>query len=436
LDKKNLLQEEKEITMHRNRKVFSISVIFILSLIICLNLSPIYSKGKAKKTSKKHFIGKVIPGIDVLANNNFDLIKGKKVGLITNHTGLSRNGISDIDILFDTKECKLIALFGPEHGIRGTADEKVASGKDTKTGLPVYSLYGKNKKPSKEMLKDIDVLIFDIQDIGTRFYTYIGTMANTMKAAKENDIEFMVLDRPNPVGGKVEGAVATEDLCGKNTCIYPIPTRHGMTVGELAQLFNDHFKIGCKLEVIPMKNWERWMHYDETGLMWIDPSPNMKTLNGAILYPGLGISETTKLSCGRGTDRPFEMYGAPYIDKDKLAANLAKRKTPGLRFVPYSFIPTAKWHKFKGELCHGIFAIIYDRDILDSVTAGLHLIQAIHELNPEKHLELGGFKTETGDKNTWKMLTEDKKTPEEIVKIWEPQLKEFKKLSKKYYLYK
>jgi len=384
----------------------------------------------------KDLIGKVHPGVDVLKESGFELLKGKKVGLITNHTGLSRDGISDIDILHETDKCELVALFGPEHGIRGTADEKVADGKDGETGLPIYSLYGKTPQPTKEMLDGIDVLVFDIQDIGTRFYTYIGTMARCMRAAKENGKGFVVLDRPNPVNGdKVEGGVPTMDMCGRNTIIYPIPTRHGMTVGELAKMFNDHFKIGCDLTVVPMKNWKRWMYYDQTGLLWVHPSPNMKTLNGAILYPGLGIAETTRLSCGRGKDRPFEMYGAPYIDKEKLMKNLSERNTPGVRFVPYSFIPTAKYHKFKDELCHGVFAIIYDREKLDSVTAGLHMIQAIHENNPEEHKDLGGFKTETGDKETWKLLNEDKKTPEEIVAKWKPGIKEFKKLREKYLLY-
>lgn len=381
--------------------------------------------------------GNVLPGIDVLARHDFDVLAGKRVGLITNRTALSREGISDIDILFETKKCKLVALFGPEHGIRGTADEKVASGKDTKTGLPVYSLYGKTQKPTPEMLKDVDVLVFDIQDIGTRFYTYIGTMAKAMQAAKENGKQFVVLDRPNPVGGeKVEGAIPPKDLCGRNTCIYPIPTRHGMTIGELAKLFNDHFGIGCNLTVVPMENWERWMYYDQTGLLWVDPSPNMKTLDGAILYPGLGAGETTWISCGRGTDHPFEMYGAPYMDSAKLVANLNRRTIPGIRFVPYTFTPTAKYHKFRGQVCHGVYAIILDRRALDSVTAGLHMIQAMYETNPENYKELGGFKTETGDPTTWKKLTEEKMTPEQIVAGWKKDIDAFKNLRAKYLLYK
>jgi uncharacterized protein YbbC (DUF1343 family) len=390
----------------------------------------------SRESRGEEFIGKVYPGIDVLVEGGFESVKGKRIGLITNHTGLSREGKSDIDILFETEKCKIVALFGPEHGIRGTADEKVTNGKDEKTSLTIYSLYGKTQKPTKEMLEGVDVLVFDIQDIGTRFYTYIGTMAKCMQAAKEHGKKFVVLDRPNPVGGiKVEGGIPPMDMCGGNTCIYPIPTRHGMTIGELAKMFNEHFKIGCDLTVVPMKNWKRWMYFDETGLLWVNPSPNMKTLNGAILYPGPGSGETTLLSCGRGLDRPFEMYGAPFADADKVALNLSKRNTPGVRFVPYSFIPTAPYHRYKDELCHGVFAIVYDREALDSVTAGLHMVQAFYESHPDQYRQEGGYKTETGDPETWNLLTVEKKTPEKIVVRWKPGIEEFKKLREKYLLY-
>lgn len=381
-------------------------------------------------------IGNVYPGIDVLAERNFDILAGKRVGLITNHTGISRGNISDIDILYAAKEFKLVALFSPEHGIRGTADEKVASGMDEKTGLPIHSLYGATRKPTPEMLANLDVLVFDMQDIGTRFYTYIGTMAMAMQAAREQNKLFVVLDRPNPIGGlKVEGAIPPEKLCGGNTCIYPIPTRHGMTIGELARLFNEHFGIGCQLQVVPMKNWQRWMYLDQTGLLWENPSPNMKTLNGAILYPGPGSGETTTLSCGRGTDRPFEIYGAPFMDGQKIAENLARRITPGVRFVSYSHTPTAKYHQFQNVLCHGVFAIVYDRERLDSVTAGLHMVQAMYESHPDQYKELGGYKTETGDENTWRMLTEEKLTPEQIVARWQPDIDRFIELRKPFLLY-
>lgn len=380
--------------------------------------------------------GKTLPGIDVLAANEFDLLQGKTVGLITNHTGISKEGRSDIDILDESDKVNLVALFSPEHGIRGTADEKVGSENDEKTGLPIHSLYGATRKPTPEMLEGLEVLVFDIQDIGTRFYTYIGTMALAMEAAKENDVAFVVLDRPNVIGGeKVEGAIPPQDLCGGITCIYPIPTRHGMTIGELAKLFNDHFGIGCDLSVVEMDNWDRSMYFDETGLIWKHPSPNMKTISGAICYPGLGAAETTTLSCGRGTEVPFEIYGAPYADSVELMAKLQKVEIPGIEFEPITFTPTAKYHKFRGEECYGVKANLTDRKNLDVVTAGLYMVQAFQECNPENYQELGGFKTETGDPETWKMLTQQKMKPEEIVALWQPKIDEFKAVRSKYLLY-
>ncbi|HLE00395.1 MAG TPA: DUF1343 domain-containing protein [Bdellovibrionota bacterium] len=378
----------------------------------------------------------VLPGIDVLKERHFDVLAGKRVGLITNHTGRTRGGISDIDVLFSEKSFSLVALFSPEHGIRGTADETVDNGKDEKTGLPIYSLYGKTLKPTPEMLQGLDILVFDIQDIGTRFYTYIGTMALAMRAAKENGKKFVVLDRPNPIGGeKVEGAIPTTDFCSGITCIFPIATRHGMTIGELARMFNDHFGIGCELEVVPMQRWTRNLLFDQTGLPWANPSPNMKTLNGAIFYPGLGVAETTSLSVGRGTSRPFEVYGAPYINSAKLLDNLSKRNIPGIRFEAISFIPTALYHPYKDQLCHGVAASITDRDQLDSVLAGLNLIQAFYETHPRQFTPTSGFKVEVGDRDIWNLLTSRKLTPEQIVLRWQNNLDNFKRIRAKYLLY-
>ena len=390
----------------------------------------------AASSNSKSVHGQTLTGIDVLTERKFDILKGKRVGLVTNHTGLTRDAVSTIDVLNKAEGVKLTALFGPEHGIRGTADEKVASGTDEATGLPVYSLYGKTQKPTAEMLKDVDVLVFDIQDIGTRFYTYIGTMALVMQAAKENGKECVILDRPNPIGGeKVEGIVIDASQTGKNTAIYPIPTRHGMTVGELAKMFNEKFGIGCKLTVVPMKNWTRDMYWDETGLLWVNPSPNMKTLNGAILYPGLGAGETTTLSCGRGTDRPFEIYGAPYMDGTKIAANFNARNIPGIRLVNYDHLPTAKYHNYEGKQCHGVYAIISDRNAFDSVEAGFAMFQAMHDTHPAEFKPEGGFKGETGSDKVWDMLMVEKKTPRQVLDTFEPSRQEFLKERSKYLLY-
>lgn len=380
--------------------------------------------------------GQVMPGIDVLAAEGFAPLAGKRVGLITNHTGLTRDHRAVIDVLFEAPEVQLVALFAPEHGIRGTEDSKVDSTQDEKTGLPIHSLYGQTRKPTPEMLTGIEVMVFDIQDIGTRFYTYISTMALAMQAAQEQGIAFVVLDRPNPIGGvKVEGAVIPRHLSGGFTAIYPIPTRHGMTIGELARMFNTDFAIGVDLTVVPMRHYERWMHYDDTGLLWVNPSPNMKTLNGALLYPGPGAAETTTLSVGRGLDRPFEMYGAPFMDAQRVAANLARRSTPGVRFVPCSFTPTAPYHQFRNQLCHGVFAIVYDRDAMNSVQVGLHMVQAFYEEHPDDYRALGGFKTSSGDEELWAKLTEQRMTPEEIMAGWQADLDAFIARRAEYLLY-
>ncbi|TAL30165.1 MAG: DUF1343 domain-containing protein [Spirochaetes bacterium] len=387
--------------------------------------------------SEEEPAGPVLPGIDVLAERGFDSIAGKRVGLVTNHTGITRSGASTIDTIHGSGKCTLVALFSPEHGIRGTADESVASSVDKKTGLPIYSLYGQSYKPSKAMLRGIEVLVFDIQDIGTRFYTYIGTMALCMRAAAETGIKFVVLDRPNPIGGvKVEGAVPENGVWGGITSIYPIPTRHGMTAGELALLFNGHFKIGCTLEVVPVKNWKRSMYFDQTGLTWLNPSPNMKTLNGAILYPGLGVTETTNASVARGTDKPFEMYGAPFFDGKRIADNLSKRSTPGIQFKPCTFTPTAPYHPYRYQLCSGVQAEITDRETLDSIAAGLHMLQAMYEIHPDRFMAYEGFVNETGDRYTWNLLAWQKLAPEKIIAAWQPRLESFKRVREKYLLYK
>lgn len=380
--------------------------------------------------------GQVLTGIDQLIQQDFKAIEGLRVGLITNHTGLTRDGVSTIDVLFQTRRCKLVCLFSPEHGIRGVADEKVNSSTDETTDLPVFSLYGETRKPTPEMLHGLDVLVFDIQDIGARFYTYIGTMALAMQAAREAGLRFVVLDRPNTIGGlKAEGAIPPQEQCGGLTSIYPIPTRHGMTVGELALMFNEHYGIGCQLQVVKMTGWQRSMYFDQTGLPWVNPSPNMKTMAGAILYPGLGICEATCLSVGRGTDHPFEMYGAPWLDAATICRSLNSKNLPGIRFVPVRFTPTTPRHPFKDELCQGVNAILYDRDTADVILAGLSFIQAVAITHPTQFTHRRGFETLCGDPDLWKMLTEEKKSPEDILKTWEPDLQEFQKVREKFLLY-
>lgn len=323
---------------------------------------------------------RVLTGIDVLARDGFKQLAGMRVGLITNQTGRDRSGRSTIDVLHKAPNVKLVALFSPEHGIRGAADEKVSDSKDEQTGLPIYSLYGESRRPKPEQLKDLDALVFDIQDIGTRFYTYLSTLGYVMEEAAKTQRPVFVLDRPNPIGGlEVEGAVADADKLSF-TAYHAIPVRHGMTIGELARLFNQERRIGCDLRVIEMVGWRRAMWLDETNLLWVNPSPNMRSLTEATLYPGIGLLETTNVSVGRGTDTPFEVVGSPWIDGQELAAYLNGQKIAGVRFVPVRFTPASS--VFKGEECGGINVVITDRARFRPVRNGLEIAVALRKLYP------------------------------------------------------
>jgi len=323
---------------------------------------------------------KVLTGIDVLQRDGFKQLAGMRVGLITNHTGRDRAGRSTIDVLHAAPGVKLVALFSPEHGIRGAADEKVSDSKDEQTGLPIYSLYGETRRPQAEQLKDLDALVYDIQDIGTRFYTYISTLGNVMEEAAKAKLPVYVLDRPNPIGGmEVEGPIADADKLSF-TAYHRIPVRHGMTIGELGRLYNQERKIGCDLRVIQMAGWRRAMWFDEANLTWTNPSPNMRSLAEATLYPGIGLLETTNVSVGRGTDTPFELVGAPWIDEQQLASYLNQRGIPGVRFVPVRFTP--KTSVFKGEECRGVNIIITDRTRFRPVVNGLEMAVALRALYP------------------------------------------------------
>lgn len=304
----------------------ALAVVLLLALIPAAAVTGI---GKADSTGEESFSA----GVEVLLDEELDQLEGKNVGLITNPTGVDQELNSIVDTLHNHPDVNLVSLYGPEHGVRGSeqAGDYVEFYIDERTGLPVYSLYGETRKPTPEMLEGVDVLLFDIQDVGTRFYTYIYTMAYAMEAAAENDIEFMVLDRPNPIGGvSVEGPVLDPDY-SSFVGLYPIPLRHGMTVGELALLFNDEFDIGADLSVVEMNGWERSDYYDDTPLEWVLPSPNMPTLDTAAVYPGAALIEGTNVSEGRGTTKPFELIGAPFIDGVDLAEQLNNAGLPGVQ---------------------------------------------------------------------------------------------------------
>ncbi|MDA0813150.1 MAG: DUF1343 domain-containing protein [Verrucomicrobia bacterium] len=316
--------------------------------------------------------GKVQNGIDVLRARNFEPLKGLRLGLITNHTGLARDVKTTIDLLHESSAVKLTALFSPEHGIRGQKDEAVGDEKDKATGLPIYSLYQEHqRKPSAEHLKELDALVFDIQDIGCRFYTYISTMGMAMEAAAENGIQFVVLDRINPINGlSVEGPL--RDGESSFTAFHSIPVRHGMTAGELAMMFKAERDLATlDLKVIQVEGWQRSQFQDQTGVPWVDPSPNMRSLEAAILYPGVGLPEFTNLSVGRGTRIPFELVGAPYIDSNAFAHALNAASIPGVKFLPVHFTPTAS--KFKDERCGGVKILLTDRNACTPVSIGAAL---------------------------------------------------------------
>ncbi len=321
-------------------------------------------------------------GIDVLEQEQFTRLRGRHIGLVTNHTGRDREGRSTIDLLHQAEGVHLVALFSPEHGIRGALDEKVSDSKDERTGLPIYSLYGARKKPTAETLKGIDTLVFDIQDAGCRFYTYISTLGLVLEAAAEHKCKVIVLDRPNPLGGQaVEGPLLDP---GRESFVgwHRLPIRHGLTVGELALLFKTERKLAVDLEVVRMEGWKRSDLFDRTRLTWVNPSPNLRSLTAALLYPGIGLLETTNLSVGRGTDRPFEWIGAPWIDGRQLAAALARLELPGVRYVPLRLTPASS--VYQGQACGGVQLIVDDWTRFQPVRTGLAIACELRRLYPEK----------------------------------------------------
>jgi uncharacterized protein YbbC (DUF1343 family)/CubicO group peptidase (beta-lactamase class C family) len=379
----------------------------------------------------------VLTGIDVLERDGFKQLEGSRIGLITNHTGQDRQGRSTIDILASAGNLKVVALFSPEHGLRGTEDSMVASARDEKTGLPVYSLYDKDqRRPTSEMLNGIDTLVFDIQDIGTRFYTYIATCGYAMEEAARHKIRFVVLDRPNPINGyDIEGPVADRELTAQPgysfTSYHPIPVRYGMTIGELAMLLNAERKIGAQLTVIKMEGWRRADYLDGTALTWVNTSPNMRSLTEALLYPGIGLLETTNLSVGRGTDTPFEVVGAPWIDGMKLSEGLNRASLGGVRFLPIRFTPRSS--KFAGQECSGINIVITDRGAFRPVSTGVQIAYQIHLLHPADW-KVDDYLRLLANRATLEAL-KDGKSPSQVSAAWQSGLADFAQTRRRYLLY-
>jgi uncharacterized protein YbbC (DUF1343 family) len=370
-------------------------------------------------------------GIDVLEEQSFAPLRGKRVGLITNHTGIDSAGRRTIDVLAHTDGVKLVALFSPEHGIAGRMDESVPNATDATTALKIYSLYGQTRRPTPEMLANLDVLVYDIQDAGVRFYTYVATMGYCMEEAAKRHISFFVLDRPDLLGGEViEGPMLDRDKVSF-VAYFPMPVRFAMTLGELAQMFNAENRIGVDLHVISMQNWRRSETYDQTGLAWIAPSPNLRTLRAAFLYPGIEILQAAGVSVGRGTDTPFELFGAPWIRSADLVAELNRRKIRGVSFAPLQFTPTDAL--YKGQRCQGVSLTVTNRESFRSMLMGLEVIEALQHLYPQnfqiaKTIEL------LGSQSTVERL-ERGEDPHRIIAGWSADLDNFRANRGKYLLY-
>ena len=376
----------------------------------------------------------VLNGIDILERNGFKQLEGMRIGLVTNHTGRSLAGKPTIDVLNEAKNLKLVSLFAPEHGIRGELDtEKIDDTKDERTGLPVYSLYKDGmRRPKPEQLKDLDAIVYDVQDIGARFYTYTATLRNVMEEAAKLGKPIFVLDRPNPIRGDVvEGSLADEDKLAF-IAAHTIPVRYGLTIGELGTMMNAERKIGADVRVIKMENWSRSMWFDETGQTWVNPSPNMRSLTEATLYPGIGLFETTNISVGRGTDTPFEVVGAPWIDGQKFAKYLNERGIPGVRFVPVRYKPTTS--VYKDEQVGGVNIIITDRQQFQSVRTGFEIAAALRKMYPNDWNVERSLRLVVNQDIVDRLKRGD--APDAIEASWQNSLKEFNIRRAGYLLYK
>lgn len=384
-------------------------------------------------------------GLERLVDEKIELLRGLRIGLICNQASVDHHFRHAADLFYQHQQIDLKRLFGPQHGIRGDVQDNMIETEhtlDRRTGLEILSLYSETRKPTPEMLDDLDALVFDLQDVGCRVYTFIYTMALAMEACAEQGKKFIVCDRPNPIGGRsIEGNVLEkghESFVGK----FPLPMRHGLTVGELAMLFKGEFDLDCELEIVTMNNWSREDFYDQTDAPWVMPSPNMPTVETACVFPGTVYLEGTKVSEGRGTTRPFEIVGAPYIDAGVLAESLNKENLPGVIFRDVNFIPT--FQKHAGQVCGGIFLHVTERKGFEPVITGLAIVKAILELYPEQfgwkdppyeyEYERNPFDVISGTLKTRQQL-ESGLTLTEIRSSWAEDLAEFEKLRQKYLIY-
>lgn len=384
-------------------------------------------------------------GLDNARIDGFPMFKGKSVGIVTNHTAVDRNGDHLVDLLNEEEGVKVKAIFAPEHGFRGDVEGglHLEDNIDPQTRAPIYSLYGKTRKPTPEMLEGVDVLIFDIQDIGARFYTYISTMGRSMEGAAENGIPVYIMDRPNPIGRLAEGPIMQQEFMS-GIGMYPIPIRHGLTVGELALMIKDNRWIDSTedldLNIVKVSGWEPYKSFRSTNLTWIDPSPNMRNLNEALLYPGMCLFEATNFSDGRGTEHPFEWVGAAYIDNELVIEELRKRNIPGVEYEAIQYVPVdmpgyAMNPKFKGEVCHGISMTVTDPVDFRAVEFGVHFIHILQTLYPgDFSMRAPRMARTWGNGDLYTMILEGK-SADEIIDSYQQELSQFKEIRKEYLLY-
>ena len=392
----------------------------------------------------------VLTGIDVLEQEGFKSLQGKRIGLITNQTGRDRKGRSTVEILLHAPGVNLRTIFSPEHGLEGNLEQEkivhsnygasrpatcpvVLDGTTQAASIPIYSLYGETNRPTPQMLKDLDALVFDIQDAGARFYTYGTTMGYAMEEAAKAGLEFFVLDRPNPIGGiGVEGAVLPEKL-RSFIGYYCVPTRHGMTLGEIANLYNQTAALRLKLIVVRMKGWKRSQWYDRTGLPWVAPSPNMPDLNSAILYPGTGAFEAVNVSVGRGTSWPFRWIGAPWMDSVRLAQRMSRFRLPGLRFYPAQAVPSKE--PYSGVFCRGVLIRVTDRNRAEPTALFAYLLSELQSLHGDRVRVQWDRMAQLAGVPDMKEKYEKKKKPEALARIFRKESEKFKEQRRPFLLY-
>lgn len=383
----------------------------------------------------------VLPGLEVVLRDSMHLLRDRRVGFITNQTAITSDGRSGIDLLFEAEGVELVALYGPEHGLRGGVEGgvKIDSEQDPETGVPIFSLYGSTQRPTPEMLRGVEVLLFDMQDIGARPYTFVWTMAMAMEAAAAQGIPFVVLDRPNPITARAGGPLMEREMRDVGQAItgyYPVPLRHGMTVGEVALYVNAEFDVGADLTVIPADGWRGSMWFDETGLPWLDPSPNIRSLEAALSYAGLVLFEATNLSVGRGTARPFSYVGAPWLDTERVLEAARRHELSGVALTATSFVPEGEgWVPFRGETVRAIELTITDRDLYEPVTTALVLLTEIRDAHPDElRVTNEGFTQMLGSR--WARRAFDSGAPAtEILERWASELEVWERTRDRYRLY-